>query len=124
MTLFNTVSLVDTTLCMLFFCWIVSKVETSSGFLFLKWNRCFSGLACEVTEYISSFHKSYCCHYLFLSFFIPGHLAALDGEVVSRKGALRVKIDFDGHLVDVVVTHLIGEGGHEKIKTAVTYVVI
>ena len=54
----------------------------------------------------------------------PGHLAALDGEVVSRKGALRVKIDFDGHLVDVVVTHLIGEGGHEKIKTAITYVVI
>ena len=48
----------------------------------------------------------------------------MDGEVVSRKGALRVKIDFDGHLVDVVVTHLIGEGGHEKIKTAITYVVI
>jgi len=40
---------------------------------------------------------------------VRGHLAALDGEVVSRKGALRVKIDFDGHLVDVVVTHLIGE---------------
>ena len=43
-------------------------------------------------------------------YLFPGHLAALDGEVVSRKGALRVKIDFDGHLVDVVVTHLIGEG--------------
>jgi len=40
---------------------------------------------------------------------VRGHLAALDGEVVSRKGALRAKIDFNGHLVDVVATHLIGE---------------
>ena len=48
----------------------------------------------------------------------------MDGEVVSRKGALRVKIDFDGHLVDVVVTHLIGDGGHENMKTAIIYVVI
>ena len=65
--------------------------------------------------------SSLCFYLLYLS---PGHLAALDGEVVSRKGALRVKIDFDGHLVDVVVTHLIGERGHENIKSAITYVAI
>ena len=40
---------------------------------------------------------------------VRGHLAALDGEILSRKGALRVKIKFNGHTVDIVNTHLIGE---------------
>ena len=40
---------------------------------------------------------------------IRGHLGALDGEMLSKKGALRVRISFNGLVVDLVVTHLIGE---------------
>ena len=46
---------------------------------------------------------------LFFESCVRGHLAALDGEMLSRKGALRVRISFSDHIVDLVVTHLIGE---------------
>ena len=42
-------------------------------------------------------------------FTFRGHISAWDGEYFSQKGALRVRISLNNHMVDLVVTHLVGE---------------
>ena len=47
---------------------------------------------------------------MFYTFFNRGRFDTWDGEMLANKGALKVRICWENYTVDLVVTHLVGEG--------------